>query len=104
LYDKLEVRTLDDLRRILKVGRLSEIRGFGPAIEKKMSAALEKPPAAKRFKLAVAEAEALVGVLRDGRRVVVAGSDRRRRDMVGGFLVTAAHGAAIGDKLVRVRT
>jgi hypothetical protein len=31
-----------------KAGRLSEIRGFGPAIEKKMSAALEGPPAAKR--------------------------------------------------------
>ena len=105
LYDKLKVRTRDDLRRILKAGRLGEIRGFGPIIEKKISAALEKPPVEKRFKLSVAEAEAeaLVGFLRDGGRVVVAGSYRRRRDTVGDLdvLVTAKDGAAVGDKLVR---
>ena len=85
LYDKLKVRTLDDLRRTLNAGRLRELRGFGPTIEKKISAALEKPPAEKRFKLSVAEAEAeaLVGFLRDGGRVIVAGSYRRRRDTVG---------------------
>ena len=37
LYDKLKVRTLDDLRRVLKAGRLRELRGFGPTIEKKIS-------------------------------------------------------------------
>jgi DNA polymerase (family 10) len=105
LYDKLKVRTLDDLRRVLKAGRLRDIRGFGPTIEKKISGALEKPPAEKRFKLSVAEAEAeaLVGFLRDGGRVVVAGSYRRRRDTVGDLdvLVTAENGAAVGDKLLR---
>ena len=59
----------------------------------------------KRFKLAVAEAEAeaLVGFLRDGGRVVVAGSYRRRRDTVGDLdvLVTAKNGAAVGDRLVK---
>src|SRR5512144_82122 len=85
LYDKLKVRTLDDLRRIIKSGRLHEIRGFGPTIEKKLAEALEKPREEKRFKLAVAEAEAeaLVGFLRNGGRIVVAGSYRRRRDTVG---------------------
>ena len=29
LYDKLKVRTLDDLRRAIKRGRLHELRGFG---------------------------------------------------------------------------
>jgi DNA polymerase (family 10) len=104
LYDKLKVRTLDDLRRVIKSGRLHELRGFGPTIEKKLAGALEKPRAEKRFKLVVAEAEAeaLVGFLRDGGRVVVAGSYRRRRDTVGDLdvLVTAADGAAVGDKLV----
>ena len=60
---------------------------------------------AKRFKLAVAEAEAeaLVGFLRDSGRVVVAGSYRRRRDTVGDLdvLVTAKNGAAVGDRLVK---
>ena len=105
LHDKLKVSTLDDLRRVIRTGRLHKIRGFGPTMEKKLAAALEKPVAEKRFKLAVAEgeAEALVNYLRSaGRHVVVAGSYRRRRDTVGDLdaLVTAADGAAVGDKLV----
>lgn len=104
LYEKLKVRRLEDLRRVIKAGRLREIAGFGPVIEKKLIAALEKPAAEKRFKLSVAEAEAeaLVGFLRDGGRVVVAGSYRRRRDTVGDLdvLVTAKDGAAVGNKLV----
>ena len=43
LYDKLKVRTLNDLRRAIKTGRLRELRGFGPVIEKKLLGALEKP-------------------------------------------------------------
>lgn len=104
LYDKLKVHTLDNLRRAVKAGRLRELKGFGPTIEKKITAALEKPAAEKRFKLSVAEAEAeaLVGFLRGGGCVVVAGSYRRRRDTVGDLdvLVTAEDGAAVGNKLV----
>ena len=103
LYDKLKVRTLDDLRRVIKAGRLRRLRGFGPTIERKLADALQKPVVEKRFKLAVAEAEAaaLVGFLRNGGRVVVAGSYRRRRDTVGDLdiLVTSKHGPAVGDKL-----
>ena len=105
LYDKLKVRTLDDLRRVLKTGRLRELKGFGPLIARKLSEALEKPRAEKRFKLSVAEAEAeaLVGFLRNGGRIVVAGSYRRRRDTVGDLdvLVTTENGPAVGDKLAR---
>ena len=103
LYDKLKVHTLDDLRRAIKAGRLQKLRGFGPTMEKKLTGALEKPAVEKRFKLAVAEAEAeaLVSYLRNGGRVVVAGSYRRRRDTVGDLdiLVTSTHGRAVGDKL-----
>lgn len=105
LYDKLKVHTLDDLRRAIKAGRLQKLRGFGPTIEEKLAGALEKPVVEKRFRLAVAqaEAEALVAYLRDDGRVIVAGSYRRRRDTVGDLdvLVTSKHGAAVGDKLVK---
>jgi DNA polymerase (family 10) len=98
------VRTLNDLRRAIKTGRLRELRGFGAVIEKKLLGALEKPRPAKRFKLAVAEAEAeaLVDFLRNSGRVVVAGSYRRRHDTVGDLdvLVTAKNGAAVGNRLV----
>jgi DNA polymerase (family 10) len=104
LYDRLKVRTLNELQQAIKAGRLRELRGFGPVMEKKLLGALEKPQPAKRFKLAVAEAEAeaLVGYLRGSGRVVVAGSYRRRRDTVGDLdvLVTTKNGAAVGDKLV----
>jgi DNA polymerase (family X) len=105
LYDRLKVRTLDDLRRAIKTGRLRELRGFGPGIEKRLSGALEKPQPARRFKLVVAEAEAeaLVRFLRDSGRVVAAGSYRRRRDTVGDLdvLVTGTEGTAVGNKLVQ---
>jgi DNA polymerase (family X) len=105
LHDKLKVSTLNDLRSAVKAGRLHRIRGFGSVIEKKLLAVLEKSAAKKRFKLSVAEAEAeaLVAFLRDGNCVaVVAGSYRRRRDTVGDLdvVVTAANGAAVGNKLV----
>jgi DNA polymerase (family 10) len=104
LHDKLKVSTIDDLRRVVKTGRLHGIRGFGPIIERKLAAALAKPAPKQRFKLSVAEAEAeaLVAFLRNGGRVVVGGSYRRRRDTVGDLdvLVTAKDGAAVGDKIV----
>jgi DNA polymerase (family 10) len=106
LYDQLRIRSIEDLRRATKAGRLRELRGFGPKSEAKLLAALAKPASEKRFKLAVAEAEAesLVSFLRQGLgkgQVAMAGSYRRRRDTVGDLdiLVTAHNGAAVGDKL-----
>jgi len=104
LHDRLKVNTFDDLRRIIRTGRLHSVKGFGPTTEQKLAAALEKPVSEKRFKLSVAEAEAdaLVSFLRGSGRVTVAGSYRRRRDTVGDLdlVVTADDAAAVGNKLV----
>ena len=108
LYDKLHVSSLEDLRRVLRQGRLGEIKGFGPVIEQKLRAALQKPAGEKRFKLPIAEAEAdaLLKYLKQGLKdgeVVVAGSYRRRRETVGDLdlLVAARHASWIGDKLAK---
>ncbi|MGT2502123.1 DNA polymerase/3'-5' exonuclease PolX [Bradyrhizobium guangxiense] len=107
LYDKLAVRSLEDLRRAIRSGRSRELRGFGAKSEQKLAAALAKPQAERRFKLsdAEAEAEALLNYLRGGKRdqVVVAGSYRRRRDTVGDLdiVVATQDGAKMGEKLTR---
>ena len=108
LYDKLGIRSIEDLRRAVKAHRVRELRGFGAKSEEKLLAALIKPTSEKRFKLAVAEAEAesLVSYLAEGLgqgRVVVAGSYRRRRDTVGDLdvLISAHHSAAAGDRLAK---
>lgn len=106
LHDELGVRSIEDLRRIAKTGRLREVRGFGAKLEQMILAALAKPAEEKRFKLPFAEAEAdsLVKLLQRGLdhgRVVVAGSYRRRRDTVGDLdvLVTSPQGADVGGRL-----
>jgi DNA polymerase (family 10) len=106
LYDKLHIRTLDDLRRALEKGRVARLRGFGEKSCRKLIGALAKPSHEKRFKLLAAEEEAnaLVNLLSQGHKdshVVVAGSFRRRRDTVGDLdiLVTAREGAVVGDRL-----
>jgi len=102
------VRSLEDLRRAVRSGRLRELRGFGAKSEEKLIVALAKPRAERRFKLseAEAEAEALLSHLRpdasDG-QVIVAGSYRRRRDTVGDLdiLMVAHDGRAAGERLSR---
>lgn len=105
IYDTLKVRTLEDLRRAARAGRLDELKGFGPTLAGRILEALEKPKTATRFKLSVAQAEvdALVAYLGDRARVVAAGSFRRRRDTVGDLdlLAVPRDGLEPGDKLAR---
>lgn len=106
LVDKLGVRTLEDLGRAARNGRLHELRGFGDKLEQGILDALDKPMRVTRFKLPFVEAEAksiadwLGGDPTCG-RVVAAGSYRRRRDTIGDLdmLVTTRRGATVGDRL-----
>jgi DNA polymerase (family 10) len=106
LYDKLKVRTPDDLRKAALEGRLAKLGGFGPTTIGKLMEALDKPATGKRFKLSVAEAEAesLVAYLHEeGTRVVVAGSFRRRRDTVGDLdiLASGRNGEGVAARFLR---
>ncbi|HSR00080.1 MAG TPA: DNA polymerase/3'-5' exonuclease PolX [Sphingomicrobium sp.] len=105
-YDRLGIRSLSDLRRCAAAGRLRELKGFGAKSQAKLVAALEKAQLPRRFRIAVAEAEAdaVVGWLRGGMiggEITVAGSFRRRRETVGDLdiLVASDEGKAIGDRL-----
>ena len=106
IYDKLKVRTLEDLKQVAKEGRLAKLRGFGPTIVGRIVEALDKPKTGRRFKLSVAEAEAeaLVAYLKgDCERITVAGSYRRRRDTVGDLdILAAAHkDTKVGEKFLQ---
>jgi DNA polymerase (family 10) len=108
LYDRLHIRTLEDLRRAARAGRIQELKGFGEKSEQRILAALGKPIVTeKRFKLSVgeAEAEALIKHLKPsvGKGAIsVAGSYRRRRETVGDLdiVATARKASPISDRLV----
>lgn len=106
LYERLHIRTLANLRRAARSGRIHELKGFGKKTEEKILAALEKPAAEKRFKLSVAEAEAaaLLHYLKHPKgSIETAGSFRRRRETVGDLdiVATARDTAKVGNRLVK---
>jgi len=88
-YTELGIETLDDLRRAAESGTLRGLKGISAGTEQRILdgiAQLESRPARQLLHRAQALADDLVAVLRDVpgvRRVVPAGSLRRRRETVG---------------------
>ena len=109
LYKALKIRSLEDLARAARSGRIRELPGFGARTEQLIAQRVERAATAEhRLRLADAEqiARPLVAYLRgiDGVKAVeVAGSFRRRRETVGDLdvLVSAARGAKVMDRIVR---
>ena len=108
LYRALKVRSLEDLARAARSGRIRELPGFGVRTEQLIAErAARAATGERRLRLADAEqvARPLVEYLRrlDGvRQVEVAGSFRRRRETVGDLdvLVGASRGAKVMDRIV----
>ena len=106
LYDALEVRSLADVKKAARDGRIRDLQGFGEKTERHILDVLaHRPLGEHRFKLAVAarHAGALVEHLHDApgiERMAMAGSYRRARETVGDLdvLVTAEDGAAIIER------
>ncbi len=109
LYEALKVRSLEDLARAARSGRIRELPGFGARTEALIAERASRAATAEhRLLLADAEpiAQSLVEYLRgvDGvKQVEVAGSFRRRRETVGDLdvLVTAAKSAKPMARIVR---
>jgi len=109
LYQTLEVRSPEDLKRAVRTGKVRNLEGFGEKTEHLIEEGLRHLSASeRRTRLLAAEqvAETLLAYLRDVegvRRATLAGSYRRRRDSVGDLdiLVTCAKGAPVMARFAR---
>jgi DNA polymerase (family 10) len=109
LHKALKIRSLEDLARAARSGRIREVPGFGPRTEQLIAERVARAATVEhRLRLADAEqvAKPLVAYARgiEGvKDVEVAGSFRRRRETVGDLdlLVSAARGAKVMDRIVR---
>lgn len=108
LYEELGVRSLTDLQRAATEQRIRTLHGFGPKTEQRIRDALiRRAQTGRRHKLSevqdiaagyVAHLKRVPGV----KRVVVAGSYRRRKETVGDLdiLVTCKKGAPVVSRFV----
>jgi DNA polymerase (family 10) len=106
LYDRLKVKTIDQLARTAQAGKIRELEGFGAKTEQTILEALAAHVfGQKRFKLAIAAQyaeplkkylEKLPGV----QQVVLAGSYRRFKETVGDIdiLVTASGAGKVMER------
>lgn len=108
LYEVLGIRSLDDLAKAAREGKLQSLPRFSAALEAKILDEIGKHRATEqRFKISTAEdfASGLTAYLKAGpgvERIVVAGSFRRRKETVGDLdiLVTCENGPAAIDHFV----
>ncbi|HEU5250531.1 MAG TPA: DNA polymerase/3'-5' exonuclease PolX [Thermoanaerobaculia bacterium] len=108
LYDKLGLKTLADLEKAARTGRLATVRGFGKVLQGRiLRGCAEHHARSSRCRLSEADVHVvpLLDHLRGARgieKIDVAGSYRRRRETVGDvdILVAARHAAGIAERFV----
>ena len=109
LYDHFQLRTLDDLERAAREGRVRELSGFGAKKEAALLDGIQRLRAAGEQRTRLAAAETVAVPLRDRLAAttdvtgaIIAGSFRRRRETVGDIdlLVATGDGDAVMDRLV----
>ncbi|TAM46647.1 MAG: DNA polymerase/3'-5' exonuclease PolX [Gammaproteobacteria bacterium] len=109
LYDKLKIKTLEQLKAAAREHRIRELEGFGDKTEATILEALEQhAEQVTRFKLAVAAqyAEPLASYLKRSRnvkQVEIAGSYRRCKETVGDLdlLATTKGASNVMDRFVK---
>lgn len=102
LYDSLGIRSLEDLQRAARSGRIRELKGFGARTEQLIEQRAGRAATAER-RLKLSTAEEIVAPLvrhleavRGVKFVEVAGSFRRRRDTVGDLDLVVCSGPDSG--------
>jgi len=108
VYERLGVRTLDDLAKAARDGKLGELPGFGARTADKILKEIGRlAETSRRMKLLIAEqvAEPLLDALKrvEGvEQAVIAGSYRRRKETVGDLdiLVACADAKKVMDRFV----
>ena len=109
LYENLKISSIDELRKACESGRVAELPGFGETTQAKICEAIErraKHSGYFQFGQVAADAEALradLAVHRDTLQVDLAGSYRRRREIVHDvdLVVATKKPAAISDFFVK---
>lgn len=111
VYQKLRVKTLPQLEKAARAGRLSRLRGMGPAVEQAILRGIEQEKV-QAARVPIADAEAyirpLLAELRTTpgvQQVDVAGSLRRRAETVGDvdILVAATDAAQAAETFVQYK-
>ncbi|BFU92943.1 MAG: hypothetical protein NTAFB01_41300 [Nitrospira sp.] len=108
LYERLNIKNLEELARATEAGKLHDLSGFGRKIEETLLQAIRRRRQSdKRLSLLAAEqiADPLLEYLKkiDGvREVIVAGSYRRRKETVGDLdiLVTCRGKSQVMDRFI----
>ncbi len=89
LYEKLKVKNLDDLERVAKLGKIRNLEGFGEKSEEKIFKGIGfLRRLGGRFVLGlimpqVHEIEDKLSKLKEVKKVIIAGSARRRKETIG---------------------
>ncbi len=110
LWQKLKIKTVDDLERAVKAGKLLRLPHFGARSQKKILKSIGfQRESGKRFPLRriLPEAERLKNIIADFpeiRRVEVAGSIRRRKETVGDIdiLAVSKHPEKVMKRFVKL--
>jgi DNA polymerase (family 10) len=109
LYDRLKIKTVEQLKAAARAGKIRALEGFGEKTEATILEALERhAEQASRFKLAIAAqyAEPLAAYLKQARnvkQVELAGSYRRCKETVGDLdiLATTRGASDVMDRFVK---
>ncbi|MGH7679780.1 MAG: DNA polymerase/3'-5' exonuclease PolX [Gemmatimonadaceae bacterium] len=100
LHGELGITSLSDLDVAAQEGRLAKVKGFGPRTAAKIAAGIafvRDSGTQTRYHVAIVEASALLASVRshpDVERAELAGSIRRRREVVGDIDIVAACSSA----------